>query len=142
VSRSETLLAHKLLVPNIDDTDELTRLQAVWALGKLARREAVVPLLPLLKDASVLVVEAAVQAIERSDWSEFLRDGESVVMSGPTLKRAMGGGAHPKFLMLTSAPRLFYVDVATSSPKELSMHATATSKATLQAARHIRKVAY
>ena len=140
VRRSETLLAHKLLVPNIDDADEHTRLQAVWAVGKLARREGVVPLLPLLKDPSVLVVEAAVQAIERSDWSEFLREGEEVLMAGPTLKRAMGGGAHPKFLMLTTAPRLFYVDVASSTPKELSMHAAATSKATLQVVRKNRKV--
>ena len=61
-------------------------------------------------------------------------------MAGPTLKRAMGGGAHPKFLMLTSAPRLFYVDVATSTPKELGMHASATSKATLQVVRKGRKV--
>ena len=81
-----------------------------------------------------------VALVERIAYPGALREGEEVLMAGPTLKRAMGGGAHPKFLMLTTAPRLFYVDVASSTPKELSMHAAATSKATLQVVRKNRKV--
>jgi hypothetical protein len=93
--------------------DAQVRVQAVFALGRIARPHALKPLVGVLKDRAVLVADAALGAIKALDWGAFVdsQSGEKVAFTAPTLKK-MHGGIGPlniKQLILTSAPRLLCV---------------------------------
>jgi len=123
------LAAYAALLPMLSMREDVVRVHAALALGRLSRHAALAPLAPLLRDKSALVVEAAVNAIEALDWSPFLDDQESVVLTGPVLKRMKGHGrSNLKQLLLTSGtsatpPRLFYVDALTLKLKECELRA-------------------
>ena len=108
------LMVHSLLVAQLEDRSEAVRMQAAWALGNLARPHALAPLMPLLRDPSVLVVETAIHALGALNWGVLLQGSELIVLTGPILKRAQRGPGRGviKQLVLTSRPRLFYVGAA------------------------------
>ena len=124
------LAAHDALVPMVDARDEAVRVQAALALGRLGRPHAIKPLVGLCKDKSVLVVEAALRAIEALDFAPFLRPGgEQIVLAGPVLKKMMGHGKlNVKMLILTTAPRIFYVDADTHKPKDCDLRLESAEK--------------
>ncbi len=119
--------AYEALLPLLEAREEGVRVQAALALGRLARPHALRPLVPLVKDRSEKVVEAAVWAIEALDWSGFLESNERLVMAGPVLKKQekFMGSVNTKQLLLTSAKRLFYVDAASHKSKECELRAEA-----------------
>ena len=111
--------AHATLVTMVGDKEAAVRLQAVAALGRLRRCQALGPLLPALKDANAQVVEAAISAILATDWTQFLAAGEGVALAAPVLKPMKGHGRlNAKMLIWTSRRRLVYVDAATLKLKE------------------------
>lgn len=115
---ADLLAVHSLLVAQLEDRNEAVRMQAAWALGNLARPHSLAPLLRLLNDPSVLVVETAVHAVGALDWGAFLHGSEVIVLTGPVVKRGQRGPGRGvvKQLVLTSRPRLFYVDAACLQP--------------------------
>lgn len=115
---ADQLAVHSLLVAQLEDRSEAVRMQAVWALGNLARPHSLAPLMPLLRDPSVLVVETAVHAVGALDWGAFLHGSEVIVLTGPILKRGQRGPGRGvvKQLVLTNRPRLFYVGAACLQP--------------------------
>ena len=116
---ADLLAVHSLLVAQLEDRNEAVRMQAAWALGNLARPHSLAPLLPLLNDPSVLVVETAVHAVGALDWGAFLHGSEVIVLTGPVVKRGQRGPGRGvvKQLVLTSRPRLFYVGAACLQPR-------------------------
>ena len=112
------------------DKDESVRLQAVLAAGKLRLCEALGPLMPLLQDASPLIVEATISSIGLLDWSRFLNSGESVMMQGPVIKPLKSGRA--RCLLLTDKKRLFYVEASNLEAKDLHFGVEQTSDKTPQ----------
>jgi len=122
---AEMAAAHTALLPMLESRDEIVRVQAVFALGRIARPHALKPLVGVLKDRAVLVADAALGAIKALDWGAFVdsQSGEKVAFTAPTLKK-MHGGIGPlniKQLILTSAPRLLYVDSETHKAKQCEL---------------------
>ena len=68
-------------------------------------------------DKNVSKAPSSPAASEKTRWSDFLQEGESIIMEGTVIKKNPMGIPFNRQLILTSKPRLFYLDPQTSTFK-------------------------
>ncbi|KAJ1458518.1 armadillo-type protein [Pelagophyceae sp. CCMP2097] len=130
------------------DKEPLVRRALCHALGEVQHPKSLKPLLGPLRDKKNLaVVEAARDAVARLDYSllNCLQRGEAVLKHAPIFKSKQRLWTSLKALVLTDAPRLFYVDADTLKAKSCDVHtlvvdadnAAATTATTRDLAFHV-----